>query len=100
MKTNQKHEKPWNYLDHENQMQKKHLANLKTDFPEKVISKNNLSYIAGSYLPCLHSHVNTRPNMSNMAKYEFLCAYMGALNMVKWGVPEKILQNIVPTRCS
>ena len=43
MKTNQKHEKPWNYLDHENQMQKKkHLANLKTDFPEKVISKNNL----------------------------------------------------------
>ena len=31
-----------------------------------------------------------------LAKY----AYLGAPNMVKWGVPEKILQNVVQTRCS
>ena len=31
-----------------------------------------------------------------MARY----AYLGAPNMVKWGVPEKILQNVVQTRCS
>ena len=31
-----------------------------------------------------------------MAKY----AYLGAPIMVKWGVPEKILQNVVQTRCS
>ena len=29
----------------------------------------------------------------NMAKY----AYFGTTNMVKWGVPEKILQNAVQT---
>ena len=29
-----------------------------------------------------------------LAKY----AYLGALNMVKWGIPEKILQNAVQTR--
>ena len=26
-------------------------------------------------------------------------AYLGMPNMVKWGVPEKILQNAVPTFC-
>ena len=34
------------------------------------------------------------------AKYAFLCAYLGAPNMVKWGVPEKILHNAVWTRWS
>jgi len=28
-------------------------------------------------------------------KYAYLGAYLGAPNMVKWGVPEKILQNAV-----
>ena len=39
------------------------------------------------------------PNLQHersLAKY----AYLGAPNMVKWGVPEKILQNVVQTRCS
>ena len=31
-----------------------------------------------------------------LAKY----AYFGAPNMVKWSVPEKILQNVVQMRCS
>ena len=33
-----------------------------------------------------------------MAKYDQICifdAYLGTPNMVKWGVPEKILQNAV-----
>ena len=30
----------------------------------------------------------------------YLGAYLGARNMVKWGVPEKILQNAVQTRWS
>ena len=32
-------------------------------------------------------------------KYAYL-AYLGVPNMVKWGVPEKILQNAVQTRWS
>ena len=39
------------------------------------------------------------PNMAKYAKYAkyaYLGAYLGARNMVKWGVPEKILQNAVP----
>ena len=38
-----------------------------------------------------------------MAKYGQICifgAYLGAPNMVKWGVPEKILQNAVQRRWS
>ena len=33
--------------------------------------------------------------MAKYAKYAYLGAYLGARNMVKWGVPEKILQNVV-----
>ena len=33
-------------------------------------------------------------------KYVAKYAYLGALNMVKWGVPEKILQNAVQTHWS
>ena len=43
---------------------------------------------------------NTHPNMPNMAKYAkyaYLGTYLGAQNMVKWGIPEKILQNAVQT---
>ena len=40
------------------------------------------------------------PNMAKYAKYAYLGAYLGARNMVKWGVPEKILQNAVQTRWS
>ena len=32
------------------------------------------------------------------ANYGIWGAYLGAPNMVKWGVPEKILQNAVQTR--
>ena len=35
-------------------------------------------------------------NEYEYAKY----AYLGAANMVKWGVPEKVLQNEVQTHCS
>ena len=35
-------------------------------------------------------------NWPYLAKY----AYLGSPNMVKWGVPEQILQNVVQTRCS
>ena len=45
-----------------------------------------------------NQEANTRPNMPNMAKYAYLGVYLGARNMVKWGVPEKILQNAVRTR--
>ena len=38
--------------------------------------------------------------MAKYAKYAYLGAYLGARNMVKWGVPEKILQNAVQTRWS
>ena len=36
------------------------------------------------------------PKYAYLAKY----AYLGAPNIVKWGVPEKILQKVVQTRCS
>ena len=39
------------------------------------------------------------PNLKHarsLTKY----AYLGAPNMVKWDVPEKILQNVVQTHCS
>ena len=35
------------------------------------------------------------PNMAKYAKYAYLGTYLGAQNMVKWGIPEKILQNAV-----
>ena len=35
-----------------------------------------------------------------LAKYAYLGTYLGAPNMVKWGVPEEILQKVVQTRCS
>ena len=40
------------------------------------------------------------PNMAKYAKYAYLGAYLGARNMVKWGVPENILQNAVQTHWS
>ena len=36
-------------------------------------------------------------NMAKYAKYAYLGAYLGRPKMVKWGVPEKILQNAVQT---
>ena len=39
-------------------------------------------------------------HMAKYAKYAYLGAYLGAPNIVKWGVPEKILQNAVQTRWS
>ena len=48
-------------------------------------------------------HLELCPNMSIMAKYAkyaYLGAHLGAQNMVKWGIPEKILQNAVQTRWS
>ena len=33
-----------------------------------------------------------------MAKYGIWDAFLSALDMVKWGIPEKILQNIVQMR--
>ena len=41
-------------------------------------------------------------NMPNMAKYGQICifgAYLGAPNMVKWGVPEKIYGSIMLKIC-
>ena len=38
--------------------------------------------------------------MAKYAKYAYLGAYLGAPNMVKWDVPEKILQNAVQTHWS
>ena len=38
--------------------------------------------------------------MAKYAKYAYLGTYLGVQNMVKWGVPEKILQNAVQTRWS
>ena len=40
------------------------------------------------------------PNMAKYAKYAYLGTYLGAQNMVEWGIPEKILQNAVQTRWS
>ena len=33
------------------------------------------------------------PNTPNTARYGILCEYMSASDMVKWRVPEKIIQN-------
>ena len=38
-------------------------------------------------------------NMAKYAKNAYLGAYLGAPNMIKWGVPEKFLQNVIQTRC-
>ena len=38
--------------------------------------------------------------MAKYAKYAYLGTYLGAQNMVEWGIPEKILQNAVQTRWS
>ena len=35
--------------------------------------------------------------LSNKAKYAYLGAYLGYPNMVKWGIREKILQNVAQT---
>ena len=48
----------------------------------------------------LDGWMDTPYNMAKYAKYAYLGAYLGAPNMVKWGVPEKILQNAVQTRWS
>ena len=49
----------------------------------------------------LQSSMANRVSQKNQyAKYAYLGAYLGARNMVKWGVPEKILQNAVQTRWS
>ena len=48
-------------------------------------------------------HCCARPNMHIWHIWPYLAylgAYLGARNMVKWGVPEKILQNAVQTRWS
>ena len=41
-----------------------------------------------------------RSNMHIWPYLAYLSAYLGATHMVKWGVPENILQNVVQTRCS
>ena len=46
-------------------------------------------------------HIGPLKYVPKYAKYGKICifgAYLGAPNMVKWGVPEKILQNAVQTR--
>ena len=43
-------------------------------------------------------HSNTRPNTANHTKYGIWGAHLSALNMVEWGIPEKILQNAVQSR--
>ena len=49
----------------------------------------------------LHSNYNGEIGQKfDLAKYACLGLYLGAPNMVKWGVPEKILQNAVQTRWS
>jgi len=71
----------------------------------KITSKENCQKIFGLSLnpraqrksPNMHPNM---PNMAKYAKYAYLGAYLGARNMVKWGVPEKILQNAVQTRWS
>ena len=40
------------------------------------------------------------PNMAKYAKYGIWGVYLGAPNMFKWGVPEKIMQNAVQRRWS
>ena len=41
---------------------------------------------------------NLAQEESSFAKYAYLGAYLSAPNMVKWGIPEEILQNAVQMR--
>ena len=47
-----------------------------------------------------HIYINMRPKYRTWCIWPYLGAYLSAPNMVKWGVPEKVLQNAVQTRWS
>ena len=53
--------------------------------------------IRSMHLNCLTKHTSPNsPNTPNMTKYAKYCiwhAYLGKPNIVKWGIPEKIVQN-------
>ena len=38
------------------------------------------------------------PNTPNIAKYGIWCKHLAELNMVEWGVQEKIMQNALQAR--
>ena len=61
------------------------------------------------YMMCLQQaepkilFLNFDLNLLHARSFGQICIFMrilGALIMVKWGVPEKILQNVVQTSCS
>ena len=47
---------------------------------------------------CAQISYQVWPNTAKYTKYNIWGAYLGTTNMVKWGVPEKILQNVGQTR--
>ena len=57
----------------------------------RVSQKNQKSEFWNATYPSGFHRLDEPPNYAKYAKYSYLGAYLGARNMVKWGVPEKIL---------
>ena len=71
----------------------------KTNAPELHFARSFQGYPTWPYF----ARPNMYPNMHIWHIWPYLAylgAYLGAPNMVKWGIPEKILQNAVQTRWS
>ena len=72
-------------------------------FESAPMSRNQYEFGKEQYAFCpLRLMLNHKSQSLCNYKYAYLAqfAYLGAPNMVKWGVLENILQNIVQTRCS
>ena len=71
--------------------------------PSALTSARYCMVLHGIALYCIALHCNA-PKYAKYAKYAYLDAYwgahFGARKMVKWDIPEKILQNAVQTRWS
>ena len=91
---------------------KKHFSKIHSiwELTWKIVLRSNwipsyltLSCVWICWTPPYCARPNMHPNMHIWHIWPYLAylgAYLGARNMVKWGVPEKILQNAVPTRWS
>ena len=56
---------------------------------------NQICYILKTSATTTAVHSNTRPIKAKYTKYGIWGVYLSVLNMVEWGIPEKILQNAV-----
>ena len=67
----------------------------------QILKLSGLLWNLGPTIVCLIPNMHPNMHIWHIWPYlAYLGAYLGARNMVKWGVPEKILQNAVQTRWS